>query len=97
MKGDFIPLQPQSHQSCEPSVHRDIHTRLCMCFFCRVGSDISSTGFAGAGACFAMKRQVLVLPFEVDAREKETLPALGLEEHTEVVPLRAPLMLPPPP
>ena len=48
-----------------------------MYFFCRVGSDASSTGFAGAAARFAMNRQVFFLPFEEDAREKETLPAPG--------------------
>lgn len=74
------PSSPFGRKATNPVNHlyteTYVHAHACG-FFCRVGPDISSTGFAGAGACFAMKRQILFLPFEVDAREKETLPALG--------------------
>lgn len=91
-------LDPFSHKASVPLSHlcidTDVHTRTGL--FCRVWFDASSTGFTGSEIHFAMNRQEVVLPFEEDVWEKETLPSPGPRGAYLSDPQRAPLMPPPP-
>lgn len=91
-------LDPFSHKASVPLSHlcidTDVHTRTGL--FCRVWFDASSTGFTGSEIHFTINRQEVVLPFEEDVWEKETLPSPGPRGAYLSDPQRAPLMPPPP-